>query len=184
MITEENEKKRVISAEEYTSLLQYFTVGCKPVKITQINYYYETESFDLHKKGDTLRVRQINNGLKLEYKYDKTTISGVRNCKELTRKVECIPKTIVFSNDTDVVYKNIGFMVTERANFIFDDTTVSLDKSYYLGIVDYEIEVESDNPALLPDVILKLNLDFSMNAEGKYTRLVKRLMNQECQYEI
>jgi hypothetical protein len=60
---------------------------------------------------------------------------------------------------------------------------ISLDTNYYLGEVDYEIEIESDKAVCVPDSITKI-VKFEHRQVGMYTRFVRKLKELNLQYEL
>lgn len=181
MIINEIERKSIITKNEYENFIKYFFKKLESNYKLQINYYYDTDNFSLNKKGDTLRIRQINDSLKLEYKYNKKIIDDTRICKEVVKEVEYLPKTISINNTE---YNQIGSLITDRTNYLYEEFVISLDKNYYLGIVDYEIEIESQSEDQLPDIVQKLDIKFFKESDGKYTRFINKLTTQECTYEL
>jgi len=156
MIEKEYERKSLIDCEKYNLLLNNFTEKFPREDIFQINYYYDTPDFSLLNSGETLRARQIENVLKLQYKYNKTRIDNIRISDEYSEKINELSKIITVNG---IETYNIGFMVTERHNFNLENCIVSLDKNYYLGIVDYEIEVETETESDLPDILNEFTFD-------------------------
>jgi len=179
MLEKEYERKLIIDCEKFNLLLEDFTEKFHREEIFQINYYYDTPDFSIFNSGETLRVRQIDDILKLQYKYNKSRINDVRISDEYSEKINELPKIITVN---DIETYNIGFMVTHRHNFNFEDCIVSLDKNYYLGVVDYEIEVEAEKENELPDILKELN--FSSDSIGKYSRFAEKLLKQGFRYEV
>jgi len=178
MIKYEIEKKTLLSEAQYKTLLGNF--ADKSIKDTiQINYYYDTENNTFLNNNETLRVRQINDGLELQFKYDKNIQDTVRVSKEFCKKIHRLPKLIMIDN---LVANYIGSLLTERKRKIFATYTVCLDKNYYIGKVDYEMEVEVANISDMP--IELFGVTFNTNCIGKYTRFANELIKQEVRYEI
>lgn len=73
----------------------------------------------------------------------------------------------------DNVYFYLWELVTIRKNYIVGESTVSLDISYYLGKVDYELEAESEKEMVLPTLVLG-SIETKNHNNGKYTRFIKR----------
>jgi uncharacterized protein YjbK len=176
----EIERKQLIAKEKYLDLTEFFTLKCVPDRKLQINYYYDTLDYQLLKENETLRIRQIEDKLKLEYKYNKTAIDNVRVCEEYSKALYELPLTIKnpLFTDKDDSYRNIGFLITDRTNFDFGEMLVSLDKNYYLGTVDYEIEVETSVFSDLPDFMKELNFDFAISTISKYSRFIDKLKSR------
>jgi len=176
----EIEKKQLINKEIYLLCCEKLKKKFKPCKILQINHYYDTSDFHIASRNETIRVRQIKNILTLERKFNKKCIDNISVCEENATVIESLPHSIKMNG---VELHCIGSMVTFRTNFIFSKTTISLDESYYQGVVDYEIEIESDNCEKLPDE-LKSIVNFSSSPPGKYKRFVRMLKKANGKYEL
>ena len=179
MTEKEFERKLIIGSGEYEELSHYLSKHSKQENIMQINYYYDTPDFTLFNASETLRIRQIGDMLKLQYKYNKNYSGDIRISDEYSEKISELPKTITVNG---VETQNIGFMLTERINFSLKNCIISLDKNLYLGIVDFEIEVETEKESDLPDILK--NLTFNINSSGKYSRFAEKLQNQGLKYEL
>ena len=176
MTEKEYERKAIIGREKYDMLLAEFTGKYPREDIFQINHYYDTPDFALYQSGETLRVRQTESTLKLQYKYNKNYFGDMRVSDEYSETIGELPKTIKING---LKAQNTGVMATERRNFDLGDCTVSLDKNYYLGAIDYEIEVETEKEHDLPDVLDEIGFDAKTN--GKYSRYVEKLSKQKCE---
>lgn len=113
----------------------------------QINYYFDTDDFALYKTGNTLRIRQTDTGMKMQFKFNKYCDGVVNICEEHEKQMfgftpvitsHELPDPIAAEN----VYKYVGCLVTLRKDYHIGDSMVSLDKNYYWGKEDYEIECE------------------------------------------
>ena len=179
MLEKEYERKLLIDFKKYNLLLIDLSEKIPREDIFQINYYYDTLDFTIFYSGETLRIRQIENNLKLQYKYNKTQINNIRISDEYSEKISELPESIIVNG---VETYNIGFMTTERHNFNLENCIISLDKNYYLGVVDYEIEVETEKEDELPDILK--NLNFESESIGKYRRFAEKLHKKGFKYEI
>ena len=177
MIENEIEKKALITEEQYSTLSENIAGGS--VKITQINYYFDTEDRALSNKKETLRIRQIENRLEVQFKYGRTMDQGNLISKEFCEEISFLPESILVNGFRTC---NIGFLITERTKVEFDAYTVFLDKNYYFGKVDYEIEVEAADVRNMPDELF--GIKFNDKCRGKYTRFINELLNQKGSYEI
>ena len=179
----EYERKCLLNKEKYSCVIDKLTELYGNERKIQINYYYDTVDCKLASNGETLRIRQIENELKLEYKHNKRKIDGVRICDEYTKNIISLPKTIKGSvlqyKSADEVFYCLGTLITERTNFEVEDVLISLDKNYYLGTVDYEIEIESEGFADLPHAVKVLEINFNLDLPGKYSRFIKTLISQK-----
>lgn len=173
----ENELKMMLSQEQFKQTIDTlsFKYGIATSDI-QVNYYYDSEDYFIAFCGDSLRVRQKNNRLSIEYKCKKSTSNNIRKCEEHKKSIDSLPDILVLSKefpiDDDHVYHYIGNLITERMNFHINNTIVSLDKNYYLGKVDYEIEIESEDIERINEVKDLLQLHYQTNEIGKYKRFL------------
>lgn len=177
----EQEIKFVISEsmmKEYKNILDGLV---KPKRVLQINYYFDTPDFYLYSLGNTLRIRQKDQQLALQYKYEKQNKGIQRICKEFEMKIPTflsnipcydLPGKII---KKDIYFGFVGSMTTERLNYIYKGTVISLDKNYYLGNCDYEIEVEFQDYTNAETIIKLIGIEkLEINERGKYSRFVKR----------
>lgn len=175
----EYEHKQLITLNEYNNLMQKLDRLYACDEILQINYYYDDNNFSLFHKDETLRVRQKADKLTLERKYNKRYApGGERICEESSKIIESLPSKVTIGN---IVYFYLGELVTIRKNYIVDENLISLDVSYYLGKVDYELEVESEKEIILPTLISG-SIETKIRNDGKYTRFIKALkeMRSKC----
>lgn len=133
---------------------------------TQINYYYDTENIDFQTKGTTIRIRQIENSLKLQIK--KKNYYGQYKNLEHQQDIDCIPDTLTIDNR--LVFLK-GNLVTERTRHVFDNgINVDIDINYYCGIVDYEVEVELPEKEVDLKIIGSILEGLDKSESGKATR--------------
>lgn len=172
----EHEYKRLLTPEEYTTLLTKLDsiAVCSPY--VQVNYYYDDEIFSLNEKGETVRVRQRLDKLTLERKFHRRySQGGERICEESSESIQRLPAKISVGNQE---YRYIGNLVTTRRDYTIGKNIVSLDVSYYLGRVDFELEIESKEEVVLPEFLRK-TIDGRARPDGKYTRFVRALREME-----
>ena len=168
----EYEYKKILKKEEYDILLSKLNEIAECFEFVQINYYYDNDKFLLFNTGNTVRVRQQLDKLSLQIKQNKHYSSnGQRRCDESSNTIQTLPKQITM-NDNEFYY--MGSLTTLRKNYYIDNNIISLDISYYLGEVDYELEIESQQRVELPQFITEL-VNFNSYSNGKYTRFVNKL---------
>ena len=134
MTETEHEKKLLLSEREYRLLC-----GLVPhsVSYEQTNFYYDTANNDFNADRTTLRVR-LKNGEFMGTK--KVHIDGVGESTEESFRVSELPYG--FSADGKYVTLK-GSLRTQRTELaISRDMTLFLDKNEYLGVTDYELELE------------------------------------------
>jgi uncharacterized protein YjbK len=153
-----------------------------------INYYYDTSSMNLSEQGDTLRIRQFDRTLTLQYKKFKKIEENKRICNEFSFPIKKLPKTILNSNlssklpnikNINEVYVYVGNTTVERKIFEFKGIKIFFDKNYYLGNIDYELEIESLDNSKIIEFKKKLNLEINFNREikSKYKRFLEAYLN-------
>lgn len=169
----EFERKQLLTKEAYENKMEDLLNMASAKDFIQVNYYYDTATFDMFKKNQTVRVRLKDNELNIECKSHKSYINGTRVCEEKTKPLNVLPQSIIFQQ-FELFF--IGCLTTQRTNFSITDYLISLDKNYYLGIVDYEIEIESNKSTDFLPPMLKM-LDGDSFTPGKYTRFISTLKN-------
>lgn len=182
----EQEIKSIISE---SMLLKYKNIldGVASHRRTlQINYYFDTPDFRLNSLGNTLRIRQKENQLMLQYKYEKKYTGIQKTCKEFEVALQRFPPYVSSNDfpcdaiDSDSLYKFVGNLITERLDYIYVETNISLDKSYYFGKCDYEIEIEFQDYKKAEAILKLLSIEIIESHEiGKYNRFVKELQRLE-----
>lgn len=185
----EYEYKMLLDYCEYMKIIQKINDRKEFIEMKeniQINYYYDFEDNKLLKKGVTCRARQIDNKLKLQLKVVKKRGCDYKVNKEFELPLEKLSKTIDLERigwDKVVDIKGIvllkGSLITHRKKWCFENNIeVFLDKNYYLGKIDYEIELEflpgnEDDALKLVRVLTGKEIKKSCN--GKKTRFFKKL---------
>ena len=146
----ETEMKLLLSKAEYDYLYSAFESDSET--ILQTNYYYDTNNFDMDKKGTTCRVRKIGNYYCATMKDHKDMSHGLS--EEMSTLVYCVANVMDFFG---FHLRQQGCLETARTNLKFDcDVLVTIDKNSYLGIEDYELEIEYDEDKyFLASAILK-----------------------------
>jgi len=87
----EKELKSLIPKTSWDKIENYLNTMAKARNILQVNYYYDTECLKLHTKGNTLRIRQVDSTLKLQYKYNKQQNNKIIISEEYECQVGNIP---------------------------------------------------------------------------------------------
>lgn len=142
----------------------------------QVNYYYDTENNDYNLKKQTIRVRQNKDGLKLQIKYHKMGTGLLQVSDEYTTNINSLPYVLQQSCFKKHVFLK-GCLTTERTVYPFgENSRVCLDCNMYLGVCDYEIEIEfvQADKGQAAEMIKKLNLD-SFSKKSKSARFFDRL---------
>lgn len=133
---QEFEKKVLLTPEEYTCLRD-LGKG-EAISNSHINYYYDSDDLQMNNKGITCRIREKEG----EY---TATIKAHQ-----IQKQECSIENskIVINEYDDSLFENMhvklqGELKTERTIlYQSNDLEAVLDKNTYLGVTDYELEIE------------------------------------------
>jgi len=185
----EKEYKAPIDHAVYMRLVAFFQAKrIIPIRVFQVNYYYDTKVFDLFYGGETLRIRQIEDDLKLEYKCRLKNDKGMRYSDEISTEIPMVPAVLDLgiilpgtSRNEPCVY--LGNLLTERSNYEYGSCLVSLDKNMYLGKLDYEIEIEFEEESQLAAILREIGITTVAGHVGKYSRFVsifKTTHGSEC----
>ena len=139
----ETEYKFLVNREQFDKYFAFFIKKYgKATTRLQINYYYDTEENTLNKKNVTVRVRQKDNGLKLQIKRHINKYEALFSSDEYFGDLASLPKTIKLNEIKEHLILK-GSLVTERRTINFGGGgELCFDYNVYLGESDYEIEVE------------------------------------------
>ncbi len=184
----EFEAKNMLTEQEYNRVLNYFIQDQAQVQ-TQINYYFETDDLALRHHGSALRIREKNGQYVITLKQPQADgllethvkISAEIKDQWIYEQPTRINQLEVILNQLGIDYQTLkyrGKLKTERIELNDDDITYVLDKSYYNGEVDYEIEVEATSllqaNSKLADFLTKYNIE-RKTTNNKITRFFQTL---------
>lgn len=136
----ELEKKILLTEEIYEQLLESFgkdgDAQRKPI-VRQVNYYFDTEDLAMNRHGITCRIR-LKNG-----KYTGTIKRHVEG-SDRSVETEIQVRNGIYDNDfIDMGLRLQGELITDRCVILKNSTCEAvLDKNEYLGVIDYELEIE------------------------------------------
>ena len=110
----------------------------------QANYYYDTDDNTLNSEKITVRIRQQHSDMKLQIKKHREFDNGLSTSDEYSEKIDTLPSFMRIPDISDNVFLK-GVLVTERKTFFFGrNSSICFDGNMYLGICDYEVEIEVD----------------------------------------
>ena len=181
----ETEYKSLLMKSEYEKIAAHFTWDRVFV---QTNHYYGDDGGVLADKKIMFRVRETDNKTVIQVKLHKNEGSPLQICEELEFPVNGVPEAIEdgekYTGIKTGPLKNLGCTVTKRHSKMWDPhTEICLDKTEYLGITDYEIEVEytgGEMPLALRAELDSLGVEFKAASIGKYTRFLNA--RQNCRF--
>ncbi|HBR32172.1 MAG TPA: hypothetical protein DD733_08835 [Clostridiales bacterium] len=109
----------------------------------QINFYYDTDDFLLNSMNMTLRARQKENKLYIQYKKSLKKGLYTESLESEKEEMDELPAKIPLPEYGIEAWLK-GSTVTERTVFDYGSRgfVIMLDCNYYLGIIDYELELE------------------------------------------
>lgn len=156
--------------------------GAVQMDTLRINYYYDTPDEALQKDNIILCVRQKEQQLVGEMKWHHVCsddADGALMRTEYPFFCEQLPQKIIPYEGKGAVLQ--GTLVTRRSSFlIIPGIKMNFDSNYYLGICDYEIEIEfdRDKDGAAADLAKRFGLTIS-GRESKSTRFfeAKKMLN-------
>ena len=136
LIEQEFEKKMMLTEKAYLHLKRLFAEKSTR-SYEQVNFYYDTSDNSLRSQNVTLRIRQKDQTLTGT---KKTHHAGTPHSTEEHFPVSFLPKCFCMDGK-QVLLK--GALRTKRMEIpLTRDATLFLDENSYLGITDYELEIE------------------------------------------
>lgn len=186
----EIEAKVLINEDDYNRVLKFYKKE-ELQKVTQLNYYIDTDDLLLKQFGIGLRVRQkdffvlnmkapLQEGL-LEKK-ESISEKEFDNFKNNGVFPNGSIKNLLLMFGVDITKLKIQTTLkTERIvieNFS-DNEVFAIDKNYYNGLIDYELELEGTSleraKNSLKEKCEELNIDFVENAKSKQVRAMETI---------
>lgn len=173
----EREIKIALTAEQYETAQKLF-VWDKIIE--QTNHYYIP-------KGDTgltsIRVRQIGGKYFLQLKVPVSENGALHVKKEFERQLDSLPEKLSAQELSELVGSDFpaadlaGSLHTRRKLCTaFESVEICLDKSDYLGVTDYELELEytGDYPEKPLEILKSAGIVQGKAVTGKYARFMER----------
>ena len=184
----EIEVKSELTKEDYEKLLKVFPNA----KIySQINYYIDSKDFKVRNAKCGLRIRKIRDDFELTLKvpakegkieinqqipnilYKKLAKSNLFPDGEVKQYLE--GKLGIETSKLSI----LGELKTERFDLDYLGALISIDKSYYHNIIDYEIEIEDksldDAMAHLKQFLKENDIEYKKSPGSKLKRFIETL---------
>jgi uncharacterized protein YjbK len=119
-----------------------------------VNYYYDTEDNMLNSNDVTVRIRQERDKLNWQIKKHSEKYGALFSSDEYSGSIEELPGFFMIDGVNEKLQLK-GSSVTERRIINFGVSgKLCFDINMYLGVIDYEIEVEySDQDRSIGDAI-------------------------------
>lgn len=183
----EKELKVLLTKEQFEGLQAKINIE---KHVSQINFYYSDDEGKILQNGCTIRVRGKVDSLKLEIKIPVGNQGLIHVKNEYEESIEGVPYKIsgreLFHISgvqlPDVTMK--GFLITERFICQWDEyTKVCLDRNSYLGIEDFELEIEYTGDSISKELFQVIKgMDIELRETiGKCKRFLGKKM-QEYRY--
>lgn len=142
----------MLTKEEYLHLITEFSINETMID-TQINHYFDTESFQLKELGSALRIREKNGQFELTLK-QPAEVGLLETNQEITKEIALAAlqgAAIPSGSVKDQLLKSgiplnqleyFGSLTTKRCELQYKGGLLVLDHSLYLLKEDYELEYE------------------------------------------
>ena len=139
----EIEYKYLISSEQFHKLSTVCEKKYTFLKRKlQVNYYYDTNDNALSRSKITVRIRQSQNELQLQIKKQMAEKESVTVSEEYSDSIDELPHSMRIPDVQNKVSLK-GNLITERTIYSFgENSIICFDMNMYLGICDYEVEIE------------------------------------------
>jgi glutathione S-transferase len=187
----EIEAKVLISLTDYQKMVKTYEANFSK-EYDQYNYYIDTKDFKLKALGIGLRIRLFEGSYMLTLK--APLAEGLLEKDQDIKKVNydtLADKNLFPEGNIKEFIKMIGItpddlkilcsLKTHRIEIDDGDNTrkISLDKNEYNGIVDYEIELESDSLSRAKESLKKLceknGIEYKDNPKSKQSRAMETI---------
>lgn len=176
------EFKSLLTEAEYNKLMEKFK-GSKTD--FQTNHYFDTKRFSLKALDASLRVRERENfeltlKKKKGYNLEQKTVSISEEQFELLKQSGVVPFPELMEDLAPLIkdQKLINFLSlsTYRMFLPYSNGILNIDKSEYLGVIDYEIEYTSKSFHQGKVDFVKLINEFGIQYK-KSDKKIKRAFN-------
>ena len=188
----ENEERVMINVDQYNLLKSDYISLPNATQYSLINYYFDDKNLSLKKSHRTLRIRSINDNeyeLTLKIKGDngdkeiniplsKNEVIDIINSKSLDNPI--INKELNDIKHNEIIY--ITSLKTDRIEVKYNTHLLVIDKNEYSDVIDYDIEVESNNKKEALRFIIeycdKYHLTYSSHYIGKSHRAINQALKR------
>ncbi|WHL22587.1 CYTH domain-containing protein [Streptococcus iniae] len=185
----EIEYKTLLTKDEYNRLLVKLS-HIEP--LTQTNYYIDTPNFDLKANRMSLRIRTFNDSAEMtlkvpekignrEYNVSLDLIVAKQLVKNFQLDENSIKEMIAQTSVDCGQLECFGFLTTTRRETDTAIGKMALDYNHYSSVIDYELELEVDDPIKGQNDFDKFLLENQISfkyAKSKVARFTKTLRNR------
>ena len=155
-------------------------------ELTNENTYFDTQDLYLTNHHTVLRLRKINNSnseLTLKIQKENGCLE-INHPLTLNEENDLLEKMVIEDDEILKALKEnrveltklnlITTLKTERIEIEFTDYLFVLDKNYYRGKIDYNLEVESTSEILAKQRLLEIIKPFGIKYKKDYISKSKR----------
>ena len=184
----EIEAKAILTKADYDKLIAHF--GSENI-YKQVNYYIDSNKRDIVSKKCGLRIRIIGDENELTLKVPSGDGKLEINQQISSKSLNLFISDYVFPNGEVKDYitailgidsttlKCLGELVTYRFDITKNDCVISIDKSQYHSITDYEVECEADSMdkaiSELKEFLNKFGIEYKKSPKSKLRRFLDTL---------
>ena len=184
----EIEAKALLTKADYDKLIARF--GSENI-YKQINYYIDSDNRDIISKKCGLRIRTIGDENELTLKIPSGDGKLEINQQISSKSLNLFISNNVFPNGEvkDYITANLGIdsttlkclgeLVTYRFDIKKENCQISIDKSQYHSITDYEVECEADSMdkaiSELKEFLNKFGIEYKKSPKSKLRRFLDTL---------
>ena len=170
----EYEERVMIKESDYLKVIDDIRMEEKPIHHFMIeNIYLDNADSFIYSNKMMLRIRIIDNQekeLTLKIRNPDNSTIEINETVERHREIDKhLPGSL-----SD--YKEIARLVTDRIEVQYKDYLFIIDKNKYHGVIDYDLEVETDNQQKAIDIIKhyceKYNLKYDPHYHSKSHRAI------------
>lgn len=170
----EYEDRVMIKESDYKKVIEDIKKDSKHYVSLHIeNIYLDTHDFELQKNHLMLRLRNINND---EQELTLKIRNGQGSHIELNETLKSHPEIDKHLDKRFEEYQEITKLVTDRIEVQHEDYLFVLDKNYYNGIIDYNIEIEAKTFEKAHETLLKYCKKYNLEYKSDYPSKNKRAL--------
>ena len=170
----EYEERVLIREEDYLKILEDIKREGLPFTNLHIeNIYLDNDKHSIKSHKMVLRIRTINNN---EQELTLKVKNEDGSCNEINETLNNHPLIDKELNNEFDSYYEIARLATDRVEVQYDDYLFVLDKNYYHGVIDFDIEIEANSQQKALEIIKKYckkyNLEYKSNYVSKSRRAI------------
>lgn len=181
----EYEDRIMLTQKSYLDILNDYQSFYPEVNaIEQTNYYFDDQNLSIIKSHKVLRIRKISNSkyeLTLKVKREDGDLEINQNITE--KEAEQMIQNNKFPNGevkehVDLSVHLITALTTIRYEFKENGSLIVIDKNLYSGLIDYDLEVESNSKEKAHEVLMNISNKYKLIYDEKYKSKSRRAIEK------